>query len=336
MLGIDIGSKSIKVIELAKSGNAWQLKASGAVGFSGTAPDKIVNEADFNAIADVLKKIIGQIGVTSKEVNLALPETLAFTRVIKFPLLSDEEVASAVKWEAEQYIPIPVNEAVVQYTILERNQAKAFVSVLLVAAPKTIVEKYVKVIKLAGLTPVSAETELTAMSRSLSPDKGISLLLDLGASSTDMSIVKDGNTVFTRSIPVAGDAFTRAVSQSLGIDAAQAEEYKKTYGMDAKQLEGKVKTALEPIFRVIIDEIKKAIHFYQTEDNVDLPGSIVITGGASVMPEIVPYLTENLNMETIIGNPFTKIALDPETAKKLIPYTSIYGTAVGLAMREDM
>ena len=150
-----------------------------------------------------------------------------------------------------------------------------------------------------------------------------------------MSIVKDLNTVFTRSIPVAGEAFTRAVSQSLGIEAIQAEEYKKTYGLSPDQLEGKVKKALEPIFRVIIDEIKKAIHFYQTDEGGDVPTAIIITGGASVMPDIVPFLTENLNIETIVGNPFGKINLDPETAKTLVPYSSIYGTAVGLAMRDE-
>ena len=336
MLGIDIGTKSIKVIELIKDGTSWSLKSSGAVGYAGVSPDKATADSDYTAVAEVLKKIITQIGVSSKDVNIALPESLVFTRIIKFPMLSDEEVASAVKWEAEQYIPIPVAEAVVQYTILERNQALASVSVLLVAAPKAIVEKYVKVAKLAGLVPISAETELTALARSLSPAKGVTLLLDLGSSATDMSIVKDLNTVFTRSIPVAGEAFTRAVSQSLGIEPIQAEEYKKTYGLDANQLEGKVKKALEPIFRVIIDEIKKAIHFYQTDEGGEAPTSIIITGGASVMPDIVPFLTENLNIETIVGDPFGKIKLDPETAKALVPYSSIYGTAVGLAMREDI
>lgn len=335
MLGIDIGSKSIKVIELIKSGAVWSLKSSGAVGYSGVSPDKATSDNDYTTIAEVLKKIITQIKISSKEVNLSLPESLVFTRVIKFPLLTDEEVASAVKWEAEQYIPIPIIDAVVQYTILERDEIKSSVSVLLVAAPKVVVEKYVKVAKLAGLVPVSAETELTALARSLSPDKGVTLLLDLGSSATDMSIVKDLNTVFTRSIPVAGDAFTRAVSQSLGIEPAQAEEYKKTYGLSADQLEGKVRKALEPIFRVIIDEIKKAIHFYQTDEGGEVPTSVIITGGASVMPDIVPFLTENLNIETIVGNPFSKITLDPETAKTLIPYSSIYGSAVGLAMREE-
>ncbi len=336
MIGIDIGSKSIKVIELSGSSAGWKLKSSGAVGYTGVSPNKAVEEGDYAAIANVLKKLVSQIGITSKEVNLSLPEALIFTRIIKFPLLSDEEVASAVRWEAEQYIPIPVNEAVIQYTILERNTALASVSVLLVAAPKVIVEKYVKVIRLAGLVPVSAETELTALSRSLSPSTGLSMLLDMGSSTTSMSIVKDSNTVFTRSIPVAGEAFTRAVAQSLGIEPSQAEEYKKTYGLSPDQLEGKVKIALEPVLRIVVDEIKKAIQFYQSEEKGDAPGSIIITGGASSMPDIIPFLAENLSVEAVLGDPFGKVSIDPETAKQLAPYSSIYGSAVGLAMREDL
>ncbi len=335
MIGIDIGSKSIKIIELAKSGTKWLMKSSGAVGYSGTAPDKMIEEKDFQALADVLKKIVAQTAIKNKEVNLALPESLVFTRVVKFPLLSDEEISAAVKWEAEQYIPIPANEAVIQYTVLDRNQTSSSTSVLLVAAPKNVVERYVKVVRLAGLTPLSAETELTALARSLSADTGVSLLLDLGSSATDMSIIKDTQVVFTRSIPVAGEAFTRSVAQGLNITPVQAEEYKKTYGLSKDQLEGKVRLALEPVFRMVIDEIKKAIHFYQTDEKGDAPTSIVITGGASTMPNIVPYLTESLGIETVVGNPFAKIELDPETQKALMPYTSIYGTAIGLAMREE-
>ena len=335
MTGIDIGSKSIKIIELTKNGKLFNLKSSGAVGYTGISPDKSVEEKDLVSLAEVIKKIVKQIGVFSKEANICLPEAAVFTRIIRFPLLTEEEVASAVKWEAEQYIPIPFADAVIQYTILERNETTMQTSVLLVATPKAIVEKYVRVLRLAGLTPISAETELTALARSVSPEVGVSLLLDLGSSATDMAIVKNGKVVFTRSIPVAGEAFTRAVSQGLGISIAQAEEYKKTYGLDEKQLEGKVKASLESVFRMVIDEVKKAISFFQTEEKGDVPTSIVITGGVSNMPGIVPYLTTALGIETVVGNPYTKLNLDQDTLNNLAPYASIYGASIGLAMRED-
>lgn len=335
MIGIDIGSKSIKIVELSKSGSSWTLKSSGAVGYNGQTPDKIIDENEFKKIADLIRNIIKKVEIKTQEVNISLPESVVFTRLIKFPLLSEEEVAAAVKWEAEQYIPIPTSEAVIQYTVLEKKENSTQTSVLLVATPKSVVEKFVKVLQLAGLTPVVAETELTALARSLAPDTGVSLLLDIGFSSTDMAIIKDSSILFTRSIAVAGEAFTRAVSQSLGIEPTQAEEYKKTYGLVENQLEGKVKNALDPIFRVIVEEIKKAIQFYKSEEKGDAPTSIVLTGGASTMPGIVPFLTQNLGIETVVGDPFGKVTMDDETKKGLENYASLYSAAVGLAMRDD-
>lgn len=335
MIGIDIGSKSIKIVELSKSGSSWILKSSGAVGYNGQTPDKIIDENEFKKIADLIRNIIKKVEIKTQEVNISLPESVVFTRLIKFPLLSEEEVAAAVKWEAEQYIPIPTSEAVIQYTVLEKKENSTQTSVLLVATPKSVVEKFVKVLQLAGLTPVVAETELTALARSLAPDTGVSLLLDIGFSSTDMAIIKDSSILFTRSIAVAGEAFTRAVSQSLGIEPTQAEEYKKTYGLVENQLEGKVKNALDPIFRVIVEEIKKAIQFYKSEEKGDAPTSIVLTGGASTMPGIVPFLTQNLGIETVVGDPFGKVTMDDETKKSLENYASLYSAAVGLAMRDD-
>lgn len=333
MVGIDIGAKSIKIIELVKSGQAWSLKASGAVGYAGVSPDKITDDKELLSIVDILKKTVAQIKISTKEVNISLPESMVFTRVIKFPPLSDEEISSAVKWESEQYIPIPVNEAVIQYLVLEKNESAT--SVLLVAAPKVLVERYVKIVRMAGLIPVSAETELTAITRALAPEKGTAMIIDLGFSATDISIVKDAKTRFTRSIPVAGEAFTRAVAQGLSINFQQAEEYKRTYGLSTTQLEGKVKTAMMPVLNMVVDEIKKAIHFYQNDEKGEQPSSIIVTGGASNMPDLAQNLTETLSIETVIGDPFIKIGLDAETDKSLADYKSIYAPAVGLAMKED-
>lgn len=335
MIGIDIGTKTIKIIELLKNGNAWNLKSSGAVGYTGASPDKITEEKEFEAIADIVKKLAKQVNITNRDINLSLPESLVFTRVVKFPMLTDEEVDAAVRWEAEQYIPIPVAEATIQHTILDRNEVSGSVSVLLVAAPRVLVEKFIKIVRLAGLTPVSAETELIALCRSLSPDKGISMVLDMGASSTDIAVSRDSKLAFARSIPIGGDAFTRSIAQSFGIQPAQAEEYKKTYGLSTTALEGKVKMAMEPVFRMVVDEVKKAIGYFQSEEKGESPSSVVITGGAATMPEVVPYLTGLLGIETVMGDSFAKVTLDPNTAQTLAPYSSLYSVAVGLALREE-
>ena len=337
MVGIDIGTKTIKVVELEKNGASFSLLASGVVGYSGTTVDKITDEKEMVSIAQIIKKLCTEARISSKEVAISIPEPLAFTRTIKFPPLTDGEIASAIKWEAEQYIPIPTSEAIIQHTILKRAEGNAEgggVIVLLVAAPRVIVEKYVKVIQLAGLTPVSVETELIALCRSLAPPDKTVLLADLGGSSTNLAIANRGLLSFSRSLPIAGDAFTRAVSQSMAITPQQAEEYKKTYGLSSSQLEGKIKGALDSVVRLVVDEIKKAVNYYLTQEKGETPSTLIISGGSSGMPDIISALSKTIGMEVLVGNPFSRVQVDPGFAQKLAPFAPLYSVAVGLAMHE--
>lgn len=336
MVGLDIGTKTIKIVEVEKSGGGYDLLATGVVALSGTLPDKIEDEKEIAGISQIIKKLHKEAGISSRDCAISLPEQQVFTRTIHFPLLTDSEITSAIKWEAEQYIPIPVSEAIIQHLILERNEKSVppGVTVLLVAAPRSVVEKYVKIVQLANLNPVIVETELMALSRSLAPSDKTVLLIDFGANSTDIAIARNGLLSFSRSIPIAGEAFTRAVSQNLGVSSMQAEEYKKTYGLARAQLEGKIKGALDPILRMVVDEVVKAIHFYQSEEKGDIPGAVIISGGTSGMPEIISTISGLLGMEVVIGNPFSKLAVSPDVAKKLSPYAPLYAVAVGLAMHE--
>lgn len=335
-IGIDIGSKTIKMVELAKEGANWKLRASGVIGFQGATPDKARDENELAALAVVIKKLYKEAKISGKDVVVALPEPQVFTRTVKFPPLTDQEIASAVKWEAEQYIPIPISEAVVQHQIIERreNAIPPEVVILLIAAPRTLVEPYVKVCQMAGLTTVAVETELVALSRALAPANQTVLLVDFGARSTDIAVVKNGQLSFTRTIPTAGEAFTRAVAQSLGIELKQAEEYKRAYGLSGGQLEGKIKGALDPIFRIVIDEMKKAIQFYQSEEKGEAPKAIVLSGGTSGMPEALSFLSKMMGIEVVIGNPFASVSVDAQVAKSVAPFAPLYSIAVGLAMRE--
>jgi type IV pilus assembly protein PilM len=336
MVGIDIGSKTIKIVEIEKEGNGYSLSASGIVGYSGVTVDKMSDEKEMASLGQIIRKLHNEAGVSSKDVVISIPEPLVFTRTIKFPLLTDAEIASAVKWESEQYIPIPVSEAIVQHTILARNEKSSppEVIVLLVAAPRAIVEKYTKVIQFAGLNAAAVETELIALTRALAPPDKTVLLVDMGGSSTNIAVSKMGLLSFSRSIAIAGEAFTRAVAQGLGVTVQQAEEYKKTYGLNSTQLEGKVRGVLDPVLRLVVDEIKKAISYYLTEEKGETPSAIIVTGGTSATPEIISMLTQFVGMEVLVGNPFAKIKVDAETANKLAPYAPLYGVAVGLALRE--
>lgn len=336
-VGLDIGSKTIKVVELSREGANFRLKAAGAVAFSGIELSHMSEEKDFITLGEAIKKLLKDAKINSKDISIALPESLVFTRTLRFPLLTDQEVASAVKWEAEEYIPIPLKEAIVQHQILERRETGTppQVLVMLVAAPRVLVEKYIKVVNMAGLNCVDVETELIALTRSLAPVDQTVMIVDFGAGSTDLAVAKNAQLVLSRSIQTAGEAFTRAVAQYLGVANAQAEEYKRTYGLSPEQLEGKVGAALEPVFRVVAEEIKKVIHFYQIEEKGQAPASLILSGGTAGLPGLSTTLTKLLNLEVLIGNPFIKLAVDAQTAKNLASYAPLYSIAVGLAMKSE-
>jgi len=337
MVGLDIGSKTIKIVELASAGKVMKLKASGIAAHKGITPDLTKEDKELDKVVEAIKKLYKEARISSKNVAIALPESQVYTRTIKFPLLTDAEISSAVKWEAEQYIPIPVNDAIIQHQVIERREdtTPAQVTVLLVAAPKVLVDKYARTVEMAGLNLSAVETELLALVRSLAPDDATVMIVDFGARSTDIAVAKNGQLMFSRSIPTAGDALTRAVSQTLGIDPSQAEEYKRTYGMTATQLEGKVKAALEHVFKLVADEMRKAMHFYSSEEKGDAPKSVILAGGTAGLPETASTLTKMLGLEVIVGNPFSKVSVDPEAVKSLSGYAPLYSVSVGLAMRED-
>lgn len=336
-VGLDIGSKSIKIVQLEKSGDSFRLRAAGIVSHKNSLPEQIAEDKELAPLAQTLKKLHKEAKVSSKDVSISLPEQQAFTRTIKFPLLEDSEVASAVKWEAEQYIPIPISEAIVQHQVLDRfpNAQPPQVLVLLVASSRMVVEKYAKLVQMAGLNLVSVETELMSLVRSLAPHDQTVVIVDSGARSTNIAIANKGNLAFARSIATAGEAFTRAVAQGMGIQDIQAEEYKRTYGLSGEQLEGKIKSVLEPIINVVSDEVKKSIHFYQTEEKGSMPSSVVLSGGSAAMPEMASLMNKAVNIEVVVANPFTNVTMDPETSKSLTPYAPFYSTAVGLAMKQS-
>ncbi|MFH1863441.1 MAG: type IV pilus assembly protein PilM [bacterium] len=335
-VGLDIGSQSVKIAEIKKDGNSLRLGASGIIGYGGISPDLSKDAKELVGLSDTIKKLHKETKISSKAVYISLPEPLVFTRTIKFPMLTDQEIASAVKWESEQYIPIPISEAIIQYQVIERreNASPPEVRVLLVAVQKEIVEKYVKLLQMAGLNVLGVETELLALVRALAPIDKSAVILDLGSRSTDIAISNKGKLTFSRSILTAGDALTRTLAKTLGINLQQAEQYKKAYGLSQAQLEGKVKNVLDPVVKLIADEIKKAIQFYQSEEKGEIPGSVIVSGGTSGMPDLISSLSEMLGMEIVMGNPFAKISIDASTAKNLQSYAPLYSIAVGLALKD--
>lgn len=336
--GLDIGSHSIKLVQLTGSTDAPVFVSAGLFP---TPNNAFVSEApeDQQALADTIKSSVKETRITTSKVVTALPESQIFTRVVEMPQLSKQEMKSAIDYEAEQYVPIPISEVRLTWQVLSSRvgpDKKTMMDVLLVAAPIALIEKYLNIIKSANLIPVSLETETTAVIRALvqrvegSPT---TLVMSIGATTTDLTIVSENQVKFTRSIATGGMALARGVANDLGFELDQAVEYMKTYGLDATQLEGKVMQSIKPVFDVVVNEVRRAIAFYSSK-NPDKPVKrVVLSGGTAKLPGMVIYLAEALGLEVQIGNPWDGIALPPGSSQKLIEEGTSYTVAVGLALK---
>lgn len=335
--GLDIGSHALKVAQAEKSGDKYRLVA---LGIAPAPAGGILSEAarDLTSLSEGIKKLRADAKITTNNVAVALPEDKVFTRIIETPPLTEDELASAIKWEAEQYIPIPLTEVSIDYQIVskpDKGKDKKM-EVLLVAAPKQLIEKHLRVLENAGLRAVSLETEIIAIARSVAPpDSSPTLVVDLGARATDMAIVDSGQIVFTRSIGTAGEALTRAVASQLKLEPAQAEEYKKAYGVDPAQLEGKVKGAIGPIIDVVVKEMEKALEFYRSKHAENPVKRVVLTGGTAGLPEVVSLIAQKLGIEVQLADPFARLEKEEEIIAKLPEGAApLYAIAIGLALKE--
>lgn len=335
-LGLDIGSHTLKLIQLDKKDKGYWLRAAGA---APTSPRGVTSDAqpDLEALAVAIKKLVVDSKTNVRQVNASLPESQIFSRVIEMPPLTETELAGAIKWEAEQYIPMPLPEVKMDFTILStpKKGVEGKMEVLLVAAPLALLEKYKKVLEMAGLTPCSLEPEIIAVSRSL-VDQSMTptLIINLGAATTDLSIVRSGVLAFTRSITSGGEALARAVAKEMGFELSQAEEYKRAYGLEEDKLEGKILSAIKPIFDAVIEEIKRSLIFYQGKYPEEPIKIVSLCGGTAKLPGLVSYLAQNLGIETQIANPWLTVDHDPKLFPKIVEEGPVFAVAAGLAMKE--
>lgn len=334
--GLDIGTHALKIAQVEKRGKKSRLLAFG----SSPAPNRGLlseAEADLTKLAKAIRKLRDEAKIKTKNVATALPEDQVFTKIVTFPKLSEKELQAAIQWEAEQYVPIPLNDVVLDYQIVRKFKEKEAekMEVFLVAAPKRLVAKVLKTLRAADLTPISLETEILALARSMTTaETDTCLLMDLGARATDLAIVDQGQVVFTRSVATAGEAFTRAVASGLNLESGQAEEYKQAYGVDPAKLEGKISKVLETVFQNVVQEMEKIMKYHQDSRSQTVK-RVILAGGSAGLPGLVPFLAQRMNLEIQVADPFVNLEVDEEVLKKL-PSGSppFYATAIGLALKK--
>lgn len=342
-VGLDIGFSSIKVVALSKDG-VIKLVSLGSI----ACPQPgMISEAEpaLQAVAAAMKKLLEATHIEQKEVTVALPESKVFTRVIDdLPYLTDNELSQAIRYAAEEFIPMPLSDVNLNWQVLYRSEKKndgdknARTVVIVVASPKNLVAKYIKVLEMIGLKPKVLETEIIAVTRSLvgnNPFSPSTLIVQLGATTTDFAAVSKGLIWLTRSISTGGMALTRSLAQHFNFELNQAEEYKKVYGLLEDQLEGKVFEALKPVVEIIGGEVKRVIQAFEAKYPQDPIKRVVLSGGGAKMPGFVIYLANSLGLEVQEADPWYAIAKDKASISKLAQDAPSYSVAVGLALREE-
>lgn len=334
--GLDIGSFSCKVIQCKKKGNKFVLQNWGETKTS--IPTDSSEQQTRIKLAETIKKLIHDAKINTSQVAVALPEAKVYSRVIQLPPLSETELSSAIEFEAEQYIPLPLEEVQLEHLILKKPSKEivgAKMEVLLIAAQKKVVNDVVALLELVGLVPRVLETESLAATRALTNFQDVSLLVNIGKVFSTLTIIHGKDLEFVYSFALGGETLTRALAQSLSLDLVQAEEYKKAYGLDKSFLEGKVTSALIPTFGQIVAQIQKTINFYlQKNPSGESIKRLVLTGGTAEMPGIASYLTNVVGLETVLGDPFSNFEKDKDFPQELLNSRVRFATAVGLAMHE--
>lgn len=338
--GLDIGASTIKAVDLSFDKNGYHLDACI---ISPTPAKGMLSESpvDEEEMAQAIKKTVADAGIKEKNINLALPENQVYTKVVQMPVLSDRELASAIYWEAEQYIPIPLSNVSLAWSILKKPLKPApseKMEVLMVGAPTLIVKKYQKIIEMAGFSISSIETEILSAVRSLTLNPTASagvptIIVSIGAISTSLAIVAGSSLIFTYSMPLGGTAINRAISADFGLSHLQAEEYKRTYGMSNGPLGQRIGKATEPIVSSILTEIKKAVVYYSQKYKDSRIEQIILSGGTSKLPGISTYFAQNLGIETVIANPW-KMLSNQKLPKEILDNGPDYTIAVGLALKD--
>lgn len=333
-IGLDFGNHSVKGVQLRNPDKSPSLVAFG----SQPTPTGVINSEDEShqrQLADALKSLVAEGKFRTKNVVAALPEYSIFTRFLEFPGVKDNELEEAIHWQAKQVVPIPISEVQMSWIVLGEDKNRNAIHVLLVAAPKKLVDLYVKILEMAKLVPVGLETEAIATGRALYKSEQLrdAVILDFGSQSTDMGIMTDGKLIFSQSISVGSDALTRAIVSDFSLEYAQAEEYKRNYGLDETQLEGKIHQSLKPIMDTMVSEVRRGVEFYKTKTLKSAPTEFRLVGDGALLPGIEGYLTGEFGVQVKLADPWANISMNSAQEAAIAKGKPAYAVAVGLALK---
>ncbi len=340
-VGVDIGTFGIKAVQLGLDNQRPRLMT---YGYIEQATDVVKNDAATSreAAANALKTVLHEAKVSTTRAVAALPSFTVFSSIISLPLMNRKELNSAVRWEAKKFVPMPIDELVLDWKLLKDTHpapagpaAPKNLRVLITAAPKTLVRRYIDIFKAAGLQIVDLETEALALERSLiGTDPAPVMIVDIGAMATDIAVVVDGIPLINRSIDVGGNTMTKSIAQSLNVDHGRAEQFKRDFGLSVSQSQvSQVPKTVEFIISSIVNEIRFVLNLYRSQGAGPIQ-RIVLSGGSAFLLNLPAYLEKTLSIKTFIGDPWARVVYPVELKPALQEIGPRFAVAIGLAMRE--
>ncbi len=360
VIGVDIGSASIKMIELANRNGLHHLVNYGFIDrLERNVRTSVKEDAAF--VAAQLKAIREKTKFTTTHAVAALPTYAVFSSIISLPQMKKEELASAVRWEAKKIIPLPLEDIVLDYRVLNKPAVKAkgffakkeaapaqeeLLKILITGAPRDLVKRYTEIFSQADLQLTSLETESFALTRALvGAETAETMIVEFGATTTDIIIAEAGVPFLSRSIEVGGQVLTRAIMNSLNINEKRAEQLKRDIGImsfDAASGSGGVPEIIEKALEPILHEIRYTFDIYKNNTitpsgkSTGMVEKIVLTGGSAMMPNIASYFAKQLDTNVIVGDPWARVVYPEDLRPVLAGVGSKFSVSIGLAMRTDM
>jgi type IV pilus assembly protein PilM len=340
LVGLDIGSSAVKAVELKPAGKTYKVTAFGS---EPVPPDSIVDGAiiDAAAVADAIRRLFESRNIKTKDVAASLSGNAVIVKKITLPTMTEAELAESIYWEAEQYIPFDIQDVNLDYQILEAGDAngKGTMDVLLVAAKKEKIADYTGVIAQAGRSAVVVDVDAFALQNAYETNYGIDpgavvVLLNAGASATNINILQGDQSVFTRDISIGGNAYTEALQKELNLPFEQADQLKRGEPVDGVSFED-ARPVLRAVSENVMLEIQKTFDFFKATASSDRIDRIVVSGGASRAEGFVEMLAERFEAPIETFDPFKRVTFDTkkfqvESPADVAPTAAV---AIGLALR---
>ena len=352
-VGIDIGSSCIKAVEIEPTASGWTLTNAAVT----PTPREAIKDGCIINIIDVsqeIRSLLRDAGIKATGAVCAVSGSQVIVRQVQFPKMPEASLRKSIRYEASKYISSSMDDSIVEFEILGDAEDPSQMNVMLVAAPRDMIDSRVSALESAGLEPMVIDIESFSLIRSLiefnATDEYLSktvALIDIGASHTDVDIVSMGEFALTRNIPIAGDSFTNSIKSLIGGTFEEAEQAKlaMTLSHPIDQLntaepDNKSWRVVQPLMDELIREIRRSVHFYQSqfpEGSAEAQVSkIVLTGGTARMPGLDEYISGKLTTPTEVARVFEQTAIGTgQVSRQFIEeHGPVLAVCTGLALKE--